>query len=91
MANARKQITITLFVGNPINLIAESSWGGVFPEAEDINKRIRAGDQFITLKGEGKQIHTVRIENIQSVEEIELVEVDDSPEDKTESFDALPF
>lgn len=71
---AKKQVTITLFDGDPIEIIGESSWGNVFPDAASLNEKYKSGDKFVSVKDDNGETNTIHIENIKSVHEVKLEE-----------------
>ena len=71
---ADKKVIITLFDGDPIEIIGKSSWGSVFPDAGQLNEKYKSGDKFVSVNSDGGETNTVRIENIKSVKEITLEE-----------------
>ena len=71
---ANKKVTITLFDGDPIDIIGKSTWGSVFPDAGQLNEKYKSGDKFVSVNSDNEETNTIRIENIKSVKEITLEE-----------------
>lgn len=85
---ANKQVTITLFDGDPIKITGKSSWGNFFPDAASLNEKYKSGDKFISVKDDAGETNTLHIENIKHVHETELVEESETEDDETPG---LPF
>lgn len=69
-----KKIVIERYSGDNIEIIGERSWGSLFPEPEEIAKKQRLGEEFISIKGLNKEIVTIRINEIINVIESDIEE-----------------
>lgn len=87
MVENKKKIEIEVYCGRKITIIAENGWGSAFPNAQEINEKIKLGEIFITIKGLNDQAHTFRLTDIKYVVESKFDEPEPMNGDEVENVE----